>query len=141
MGSTGDEGRVSRPGDPPYLRRRTERTPRAPSTAKEVGKRGVPPLRPDELERLDDEALGRYEAAQDRAKLAIKAWEDADQPLTVLLANGIEAAAPLLKIVIECERHAHRLFVGLPRTRRMGKPPVAVVTPLANRRIARVDEA
>jgi hypothetical protein len=42
--------------------------------------------------------------------------------------NGVEAEAPLLKLLRECEKDADRLARALPRpAKRLGRPPVAVI--------------
>ncbi len=65
----------------------------------------------------------------------LEAWEEAGRPLTVTYPNGVETIAPLYKVLVDAARHADKLFRSLPRHKRMDRPPVAVVTPLANRRI------
>jgi hypothetical protein len=63
------------------------------------------------MKRLDlqRDAEQRYRDAQERAKLASKAWEDAGKPLTLTHVNRLIGVHPLLKVLTDAELHADKL--------------------------------
>ena len=76
---------------------------------------------------LDQEALDRYQRASELAAITREAWEQAGKPLVVSWPNGIESESPLLKLMREAERDAERFLRAVPKSKRPGRDPVAVV--------------
>ena len=87
----------------------------------------------DELEQVAGDSLQRYWRAVELVDNVLEAWVDGGKVLTVCYANGIEAEAPLLKLLRECERDAARLARDLRPPRRPGRQPTAVPKPRSAR--------
>lgn len=75
-------------------------------------------------------ALERYEAAQQRAVDARKAWEDDGAHFTIEYVNGLEGVHPLLKVLMDAEKHADMLMKSLSqRAMKAGRPVGAQSAP------------
>lgn len=83
------------------------------------------------------EALERYEAAQERWRLALAGWEAAGRPLLKAYPNGIVGTAPELKVLVEAEKHVDHLFRSL-RSRDVGRPRGSQSAPDRVSRLTRI---
>ena len=73
---------------------------------------------------FEADALDRYEAARDRAVSARETWEAEGSFFTVVYTNNIEAVNPLLRVVVEAEKHADALLRSLVAVKaKPGRPP------------------
>ena len=76
------------------------------------------------------EALERYEAAEDRRLQAQKEWEDAGRPMVVELENRVRTMAPELKVLMECEKQSAAMLRDLaPKRAGAGRPPGSASAP------------
>jgi len=70
----------------------------------------------------EDDAVRSYEFAHDRAEYVRAEWAKAGSPLTVVLANGVEASHPLWRTLLEAESFLLRTRTGLKSADRRGRP-------------------
>jgi hypothetical protein len=85
-----------------------------------------------ELEQVVQDALERYWRAVELADGVRRAWEDAEMPLTEVLANGVLTESPLLKLLRGCERDCERFARAIPRPKgQSGRPAEAVFRAMA----------
>ena len=73
-----------------------------------------------ELEQVVRDALGRYWRAVELADGVRRAWEDAEMPLTEVLANGVLTESPQLKLLRGCERDCERFARAIPEPKGHG---------------------
>jgi hypothetical protein len=59
------------------------------------------------------DARQRYRDAQSRAKLAAREWKKQGSPLTLTHANHVVGIHPLLRVVMDAERHTDRMREGI----------------------------
>jgi hypothetical protein len=70
----------------------------------------------------EDDALRAYGLAHDRAEYVRAEWAKAGMPLTVLLANGVEARHPLWRVLLEAETSLVKARASLKSADRRGRP-------------------
>ena len=81
-----------------------------------------------ELEQVVQDALERYWRSVELADGVRRAWEDAEMPLTEVLANGVLTESPLLKLLRGCERDCERFARAIPKPKgQPGRPQLAVL--------------
>jgi hypothetical protein len=69
------------------------------------------------------DAQERYEKAAASAKFAREAWELDGGHFTIEHPNGVEGIHPLLKVVLDCEKHADAMMKSLSHKQaRAGRP-------------------
>jgi hypothetical protein len=69
-----------------------------------------------------DEAFRAYELALERAEYARTEWKAAGSPLTLVLANGVEATHPLWRVLSEAEAFLLKARASLSVHDRRGRP-------------------